>query len=157
MTPSDVLDVLGWLACPGVSAKISGGWGVDALVGRATRDHRDLDVSVPADRLSEACTALADHGFVVTTDWLPVRVELSDSTRHVDIHPLNYRADGSAWQAGLDDTRFEYPPDAWTSGRIDGVSVTCLTVEMQRRFHSGYPPRPVDLHDLALLDTLLTR
>ena len=37
---------------------------------------------------------------------------------------------------------------------IGGRPVTCLSVAQQLLFHEGYEPRPVDRHDLALLDTL---
>lgn len=148
----DVKDLLCCLKRVGIEARLAGGWGVDALVGRQTREHRDLDVAIPVELVTDAISALGAIGFTITTDWLPVRVELSQHQRHVDIHPLNFRLNGSAWQAGLQDTRFEYPVDAWTKGSIDGLPVSCLTLTMQRRFHSGYQPREVDLHDWRMLD-----
>jgi lincosamide nucleotidyltransferase A/C/D/E len=155
---ADVTLVLELLAGAGVDARVSGGWGVDALWGAQTREHRDLDLAVTADRLQVALDTLAGSGFAVTTDWLPVRVELSDGDRHLDLHPLHYADDGSAWQAGLDDTQFHYPADGWTTGRIGAVRVVCLSSAMQRLFHSGYPLREIDRHDLSVLDRVeLTR
>lgn len=171
-TASDVEEILTALATVGVVGRVGGGWGIDALVGEKgrdalvgqkgrdglvagqTREHRDLDLAVPADDLDKCLSVLGGRGFVVTTDWLPVRVELSAGERHLDLHPLHVGADGSAWQAGLDDTRFHYPADAWTDGVIGTYAVVCLTAAMQRSFHSGYEPRDVDRHDLALLDQL---
>ena len=49
-----------------------------------------------------------------------MRIELSDATSHVDLHPLHYDTDGSAWQAASDDDRFVYPANAWVVGRIGG-------------------------------------
>lgn len=162
-TASDVEDILRTLATVGVVGRIGGGWGIDALVGKRradalvagqTREHRDLDLAVTAEDLGRCLAALSSRGFMVTTDWLPVRVELSAGDRHLDLHPLHFGEDGSAWQAGLDDTRFDYPADAWTVGRIGTSAVVCLTASMQRSFHSGYKPRDVDRHDLGLLDRL---
>ncbi len=156
-TAGDVVEILSSLAVVGVEARLGGGWGVDALVGRQTREHRDLDLAIDAEQLSAAVAVLVDLGFTVSTDWLPVRVELSDGCRHIDVHPLNYQPDGSAWQAGLQGTRFEYPPDGWARGSVGGTGVVCLNSTRQRLFHSGYPPREVDLHDLALLEEVELR
>lgn len=109
---------------------------------------------MPADGLAPALAALTDLGYAVATDWLPVRVELTDGHAAVDLHPLHYRPNGSAWQAGLGDTSFDYPADAWTTGVIAGRQVRCLTVATQRLFHAGYQPREIDRHDLAVLDGL---
>ncbi|MGZ4600319.1 MAG: nucleotidyltransferase domain-containing protein [Oryzihumus sp.] len=153
-TAADVVEVLHLLNAVGASPRLSGGWGVDALHGQQTREHRDVDLAVDAGRLDACVETLQRNGFVVTTDWLPVRVELSDpgGGRHVDLHPLHSAADGSAWQAGLDGSRFDYPADAWCAGSVGGMEVRCLSARMQRAFHAGYELRDVDRHDLRLLE-----
>jgi lincosamide nucleotidyltransferase A/C/D/E len=151
-TEADAAEILGVLGA--AEPRLAGGWGVDALAGRQTREHRDLDVMVPAHRLEAALEALEGIGFAVTTDWLPVRVEVSHGQRHVDLHPLHLAADGSAWQAGLDGTRFEYPTGAWTTGSIAGRDVLCLTAAHQRALRAGYAHREQDRHDLAVLASL---
>jgi lincosamide nucleotidyltransferase A/C/D/E len=90
----------------------------------------------------------------VTTDWLPVRIELSDSTSHVDLHPLHYLPDGSAWQSGIADARFDYPADCWVVGRIAELDDICLSAARQRAFHTGYELSDVDHDDLAVIDDL---
>jgi lincosamide nucleotidyltransferase A/C/D/E len=45
MAAADVLDVLQALAEAGVWASVEGGWGVDALLHRQTRQHGDLDLA----------------------------------------------------------------------------------------------------------------
>jgi lincosamide nucleotidyltransferase A/C/D/E len=47
---ADVLAVLDALAHAGCRAWVGGGWGVDALVGRPTRSHRDLDLAIEYPR-----------------------------------------------------------------------------------------------------------
>lgn len=154
-TAAEVLGVLAALAGAGCRAWIGGGWGVDALAGRQTRRHRDLDLAVEAGCLDAALTALAARGYAVETDWLPVRVELHRSGHgHVDVHPLTFGEGGDAVQAGLDGTTFRYPAEGFTHGVIGGVRVACLSRDLQVAFHSGYPPRDVDRHDLAVLAEL---
>ena len=48
MHADEVIAVIDWLEQHGAVHVITGGWAVDALVGRATRRHRDLDVIVEA-------------------------------------------------------------------------------------------------------------
>jgi lincosamide nucleotidyltransferase A/C/D/E len=144
-----VLDALASVGCP---AWISGGWGVDALVGQRTRVHRDLDLAIPAHREPGALEALGQLGYLIETDWRPVRVEvLADGRGRVDLHPLIFDKAGDGHQAGLHGTSFRWPSDCFTSGVIGGRRVGCISVEQQLRFHSGYEQREVDRADLALL------
>ena len=151
-TPTDVREILDLLESVGADPRVTGGWGVDALVGRQTREHRDIDVAVRAETLDAALAALRHNDFEVTTDWLPVRIELSRHDCHIDLHPLTYRPDGSAWQAGLDDTTFEYPAHDWVVGHIDERAVRCLSSNRQRLFHMGYELSDTDRHDLTALE-----
>jgi lincosamide nucleotidyltransferase A/C/D/E len=155
MGASDVRAVLEALSRAGCRAWVGGGWGVDALAGRQTRPHRDLDLAVDADHQAVAIEALERLGFVVETDWRPVRVALvADADRWVDLHPVVFDADGNGCQADVDGGHFEYPRDCFSAGSIGGVPVACLSVDQQLRFHEGYQPRDHDRHDLALLHSL---
>ena len=155
MRSSDVVELMQSLADAGVSAFVAGGWAVDALVGHQTREHADLDLAVDNRDLSSLLSLLERQGFEVTVDWSPSRLELtSEDGRTVDVHPVEFAADGSATQAGLGGESFHYEPDGFTSGTIDGRPVPCLSREQQLRFRTGYGPRPVDVHDIHLLDEL---
>lgn len=144
--------VLTGLERAGVRYWVSGGWGVAALVGRQTREHRDLDLLVDADDVAVCLEALEREGYRRETDWLPVRVEyVADGRGWVDVHPVRFGADGHGRQEGLDGRHFDYPPNIWTVGSLGGRPVPCISVEQQRAFHSGYEPRPQDVHDLELL------
>lgn len=147
--------VLSDLTAAGCPFWVGGGWGVDALVGRPTRAHRDLDLAIDADHQTGALSVLERRGYVVETDWRPVRVEMAAPGRGwVDLHPVVFDATGRGRQASHDGGHFDYPPEAFASGTLEGMTVPCLSREQQIRFHSGYPPRPVDRHDLALLERL---
>ena len=88
------------LAAAGCRAWIGGGWGVDALVGYQTRGHRDLDLAVNADHGAAVLVALGKLGYVIETDWRPVRVEVVAAGRgRVDIHPVTFDEAGDGRQA----------------------------------------------------------
>jgi lincosamide nucleotidyltransferase A/C/D/E len=149
---TDLLAVTRALEAAGVRCWLGGGWGVDALVGRVTRPHRDVDLAVAAEGLDRAVTALGALGYLPETDWLPVRLELAaPGERWVDLHPVVFDAAGDGLQAGLDGASFAYPARDLVTGVLEGHVLPCLSADRQRAFHTGYPPRPQDLHDLALL------
>ncbi|WBB78300.1 aminoglycoside adenylyltransferase [Micromonospora sp. WMMD882] len=157
MNTDEVHTVLDTLAAAGCNAWISGGWGVDALFGRQTRPHRDLDLAVAAEDEAAALLALGRLGYVIETDWRPVRVEVVAEARgRVDLHPLKFDEVGHGHQAGLDGGSFRWPKECFTTGAIAGRPVNCISVEQQLLFHSGYEPRDIDRADLALLHTLAT-
>ncbi|WP_206446164.1 nucleotidyltransferase domain-containing protein [Agrococcus sp. KRD186] len=152
MQPDDVALALDAIGEP---VWIAGGWGVDALVGRQTREHRDLDVLVPAARLEAALAALAELGCEVETDWLPVRVEVAGARLRVDLHPVIERSDALVQR--VLDGELCYPIERLTTGLIGDRPVRCIDVELQRELHSGYEPRAADVHDLARLDEIGSR
>jgi lincosamide nucleotidyltransferase A/C/D/E len=46
MNAHDVLDFYKTMSDVGVEVWIDGGWGVDALLGKQTRQHKDLDIAI---------------------------------------------------------------------------------------------------------------
>lgn len=45
VTQEDLFEVLDMIEQLGIRYWLDGGWGVDALVGRQTREHRDVDIN----------------------------------------------------------------------------------------------------------------
>jgi lincosamide nucleotidyltransferase A/C/D/E len=156
MNADQVAELFGRLDERGLRAWVGGGWGVDALVGRVTRSHADLDVAIDADQLDAILGMLRDSGFVVAIDWLPSRVELAaPDGRRIDVHPVVFDIDGVGVQAGHVGPPFRYPAHAFTQGVIGGTRVPCLTAEQQLVFRTGYSLRDRDRHDIPLLLALL--
>jgi lincosamide nucleotidyltransferase A/C/D/E len=58
-----VLEVLSALKTAGLRTVMLGGWGIDALVGRQLRQHRDLDLALEPCQFDRAVEALQDLGF----------------------------------------------------------------------------------------------
>ncbi len=147
-----VLAVLNEFDERAIDVWIGGGWGVDALVGRQTRDHGDLDVSIRAEDEPAVLEMLQALGFEIVTDWRPTRVALLHADRgEIDVHPIRFRSDGSAWLPGIDGQVFEYPADTFTTGTIMGATVNCIDAALQLAFHLGYPPQPKDRADMRAL------
>jgi len=154
MLLSEVMSILNALRSAGCRVWIAGGWAVDALVGHQTRVHRDLDLALDADHQVTALQLLHERGYVVETDWRPVRLELAAPGRGwVDLHPVSF-VDGVGLQADLTGGHFTYPAEAFTEGALEGARVQCLSREQQISFRSGYELREVDKHDLDLLRTV---
>jgi lincosamide nucleotidyltransferase A/C/D/E len=148
----EVERVLDGFASRGVRHWVAGGWGVAALVGTQTREHRDLDLAVDAEDLDTCLEALGLLGYVRETDSLPVRVEYAAADHGwVDVHPVAFDGSGHGQQRGDDGGHFDYPPSAFTVGAIRGRSLPCISVAQQRTFHTGYELRPQDVHDLGQL------
>jgi hypothetical protein len=96
----DVLEILGLLRQAGADVWIGGGWGIDALVGCQTRDHRDLDLMHRQEQEPAVVAVLTDAGFAETLDRRPVRSVVADTQdREIDLHPLAFAPDGHATQA----------------------------------------------------------
>jgi lincosamide nucleotidyltransferase A/C/D/E len=152
MAADDVVDVLDRLGAAGVDASIAGGWAVDALLGRTTREHGDLDLAVDARDIDPAIEALEAAGFRIEVDERPARLGLGDGRRAIDLHPVRWDADGTGRQSTGTGDDFVYPPGSTEArGWIRGREVRCLTPELLLTFHLGYEPRDIDRRDMAAL------
>jgi lincosamide nucleotidyltransferase A/C/D/E len=159
MTASDVVAVLNLLDSAHVDVWVDGGWGVDALVGRQTRPHSDLDLALGEETLPDAVKALATAGFRHDGDvspGMPARYVVTAPCGRVDIHPLRFDEHGDGWQdLGAGTPGGRYPADGLRGeGVINGRRVRCLTAALQRSFHDGYEWSEADRHDMELLACL---
>ena len=151
MASSDVIAVLSLLDDAGLTAWVDGGWGVDALLGQATREHADLDLVVLRPQLTAVRSVLTQAGYAsVLRDLLPASVALADGQDHqVDLHPVTPTPDGGGDQALEGGGSFHYPPPV--QGRIDGRLVGCVDAQTQVCCHLGYPPSDKDRQDMRRL------
>lgn len=139
------------LSRAGVDAWVDGGWGVDALVGRQTRSHSDLDLVVPQDAVLTVQSILEEQGFAVARDWLPTAMNFRHPDgREVDLHPIEPTPHGGGDQVQLDGVKrwhYELP----VTGTIRGAEVACCPATTQVRAHLGYEPGRTDFVDMRLL------
>jgi len=151
MSMQDVHKVLAALEGSGLTAWVDGGWGIDALLQKATRNHSDLDLVVLLSEISPARSVLANSGYhVVLRDWLPTALALADDEgREVDLHPITPTPDGGGNQTLPDGDTFHYPPPA--TGVIGGRVVPCVDPATQVHCHLGYEPSARDRQDMLHL------
>lgn len=152
----DLFEVLDFLEKWNITYWLDGGWGVDALIGRQTREHRDIDIDFDSRQTDRLLAALLAAGYVMETDWRPVRIELHHPERgYLDIHPFVLAEDGTAKQADLEGGWYEFEPDYFGRTVFAGRGIPCISAKGQKVFHTGYEPREVDLHDMEMLEEFL--
>jgi lincosamide nucleotidyltransferase A/C/D/E len=152
MTSERVLELLGALRSAGVSAAVDGGWGIDALLGRQTREHEDLDLVVAVGDVDRICATLAISGFALAEDHLPVRFVLRNATgEQLDFHTVRFDEHGGGVQPQPGGGSFRYPPEGFVRGIIGFDSVSCISAEVQLLCHLGYAPTPKDAQDVLQL------
>ena len=155
MTAERVLELLALVTGADLDVWVDGGWGVDALVGRQTRVHDDLDLGVARPHLQLVIKVLGEVGYAVTDErFIQVTVQLTHPDGHrVDLHPSTPVTGGGTEQTDFDGNTYYITPPA--PGRIAGQAVRCMPLEIQLHTHQGYNLRPKDHHDLDLLGRLL--
>lgn len=132
---------------------VEGGWGIDILIGKQTRDHRDIDIDFDANAESELLEKLAEQGYKIVIDERPTRVELyHPQYGYLDLHPFELSEPGMMKQANPAGGWFELSSDWFTESSFDGRRIPCVSVEGQRLFHSGYEQREIDQIDLKNLN-----
>ena len=151
MTSAEVLAVIEWLEHCGAVYQVNGGWAVDALVGRQTRVHRDLDVFLDETAVPRLVDWLTERGYTREADELPGRVELRRGEHAVDVHPMTVDAEGNGVQRGSGDVVFVHQAADRTRARVAGRPVTVARVERLIELRRRYRHRDVDAHDLAQL------
>ncbi len=125
-----VVETLTALEAAEVRSVVVGGWGVDALVGRQLRPHRDLDLivdSAQVDRAGEVLLGLGYESWHADESPEPLGdLEISaaeayrdGALRVVDLH-------------GADLAQLEL-----SEGVIDGEPVTCISAEQQLQAQVG--------------------
>jgi lincosamide nucleotidyltransferase A/C/D/E len=152
MTSQRVLELLAALHSAGVAATVDGGWGVDALLGRQTRPHEDLDLVVALEDAERVCSTLDAAGFFLAEDHRPVRFVLRNHAgEQLDLHTVTFDEQGGGVQPQPGGGSFRYPPEGFVRGRIAGREVPCISARVQLLCHLGYEPTCKDADDVLAL------
>jgi len=157
VTSKDVVELYEELARLDVEIWIDGGWGVDALLGRQTRHHKDLDIAIQQKDLPAFHNLLEQNGYIETRpeDAKPWNFVLADrNAREVDVHVIVLDADGNGLYGPIE-KGVMYPAASLAgTGTIDEHPVRCISPEWMVKFHSGYELEEKDFKDvLALCET----
>ncbi len=149
MTAPEVVEFVKLCQVHGIEIIIDGGWGVDALVGRQTRPHNDLDIALEHRHVQQVRALLEAQGYVDVPrdDTRDCNFVLGDEAGHlVDFHSFTFDESGNIIFG------VAYPFDSLQGhGSIDGFPVRCITPEWMVKFHSGYKLDEGDYHDVKVL------
>jgi lincosamide nucleotidyltransferase A/C/D/E len=141
---------------------VMGGWGVDALLGRESRPHKDLDLLVALGDLPKLGRLFHEHGFTQQWVWRenrwvdgegvrwPTAFVVADRQgRELDVHVIDIGPDAAIVQHY--DDPWPFPASITGEGTIDGARVPCVSKETQLAMHIGYPLPDGQRRDLELL------
>ena len=152
MTSDNVLKLCNLFKDNGIAVWIDGGWGVDALLGRQTREHGDLDIAVHRKDNARLRQLLKSGGFKEemrddSSEFMYVmKNETGEYAATIDVHVFEYDENGQNIYG------IEYPFGSLTgTGLIDGQEVNCIDPVFMFRFKTGYEPTEKDLRDVRAL------
>jgi lincosamide nucleotidyltransferase A/C/D/E len=162
----DVISIYQSLLDNGIQVWLTGGWGIDALLGEQTRPHKDLDVIVLLDDVVRMRELLGRDGYRLKMLWSENRWDvdahgvetatafvLQDSEgREFDAHAMRLDDQSNGIPAWAEAEEFVFTrQDLAGEGTIAGVAFQCLTPEMQMLCHTGYALPDEHLRDLERL------
>ena len=166
LKPQDAIQIIRFLESKDIPVWLVGGWGIDALLGRQTREHKDLDILLLRDDVVRVNELLKKTGYHLKELWsenrqvIDIVGNLIDTAYvlhnaegfEIDVHAFHFEGDQviQDWQdsegfqitrAGLDH-----------KGSIAGVQVHCISAQLQFLFHKGYAMPDYQVEDMRLLN-----
>jgi len=167
VTAEDVIAICKKLSANGIQVWLTGGWGIDALLGVQSRPHKDLDVIMLLDDTIRMNELLGEDGFELDTLWSENQMAKDSSGnetatafvlkdaegREFDVHAiiLDEQSNGiPAWDE--DETFIFTKEDLSGDGQVLGYVVGCITPVSQIVCHSGYEIPEKQINDLELLN-----
>lgn len=153
------------LQVAGISAWVFGGWGLDARIGRITREHGDIEFWVERTNGPRSRAILVAAGATALTTQPPEESceftwgAVDFSTAYFDRQP-----DGTCTTMGRQ-SDWVFPPGSFGDkpGTLDGIPVPAMSVAgmlaMKEQFptlRNGKPWRAKDKTDVAVLRALVS-
>jgi hypothetical protein len=153
------------LGTVGIPAWLFGGWGLDARIGRITREHGDVEFWVERLDADRSKAVLVGAGAAALATQPPEEAceftwnGVDFSTAYFDRHP-----NGSFIQLQGRWSDWLFPPGSFGDepGTLDGMPVLAMSVagmlamkEQYPRLRNGRPWRQKDIGDLEILRGLL--
>jgi lincosamide nucleotidyltransferase A/C/D/E len=143
-----------------------GGWGIDALLGRQTREHKDLDILLLRDDIvrgnellekagyqlkelwSENCQVIDKQGITIDTAYVLHNAEGFE----IDVHAFHFIEDQVI--PDWDDTEgFQITKASLDyNGSIADVQVRCISAQLQFLFQTGYAMLDYQVQDMRMVN-----
>ena len=154
MEAADVLNLYNALQKLGIEIWIDGGWGVDALLEKQTRPHKDLDIVIQQKDVSELRELFETQGYeeIKLEIARPHNFVLADRHgREIDVHVIVLNDQGNGIYGPVENGEM-YPADALAGlGIIGSQTVRCISARWTINFHSGYELKEKDYKDVSAL------
>ena len=156
--------VVNTLDTVGISAWLFGGWGLDARIGRITREHGDVEFWVERTDAGRSQAVLTGAGATALVTQPPEEAceftwgDVDFSTAYFDRHP-----DGSFIQLQGRWSDWLFPPGSFGGEQVmlDGMPVLAMSVagmlamkEQYPHLRNGGPWRQKDIDDIKVLRRL---
>lgn len=149
MPAEAVLEFVQLLTDHNIEVILDGGWAVDALIGKQTRLHEDLDIAVFHKNVPCIREMLEERGYreIPRDDSRECNFVYGNQEGHlIDIHSCTFDDQGNHIFG------VAYTLDAFSgSGEIEGHPVRCIPPEILMEYHTGYPLDRNDFHDVSQL------
>ena len=150
ITEQDACEIIQLATDAEIEIWLDGGWGIDALIGRQTRPHDDIDLFVQRKHAPQLVGLITAQGFTEK----PMAYTLEDHTvwedgngRTIDLHVFDFIENDQIAFLGE-----HYPAEVFSGrGAIAGIKVSCIEPASQLLFHLGYEHDDNDVHDVMLL------
>lgn len=162
MTADRLLEICTALEALGVRLFLDGGWGVDALLGKETRPHKDVDFIIDISDVEKVTKYFEDHGFKPSQEeeGFPWHFILESTDAMADIHVVQFNETGGA-SYGPKEWKAQFPAYAFRGlGKVNGTRVRCLSAEYRIDCltvgygvitRTGYTLKASDYEDMAKL------
>ena len=165
VSAEDVIRIYKMLAANSLQIWLSGGWGIDALLGQQTRPHKDLDVIMLLDDVLRVFEIFEKEGYNLKEIWSENRWVINEDGEKIatafvlhnpegcefDAHAIRLDEGGNGvptWEA--EDFYFT-KQDLAGLGRVAGYPVRCITAKSQMICHEGYQLPEKHMRDLERL------
>lgn len=150
----DVIGLYKILTKNGVDTWIDGGWAVDALLGKQTRPHLDVDIVIQQKHILKLRELLIAQGYkdIKRDDTSTWNFVLGHQNGHVvDVHAVIFDKEGNGLYGPVE-KGIMYPAASLSgTGKINGYSVKCISPVYLVKFHSGYELDENDYKDVSAL------
>ena len=166
MGEEDVISIYQALSLSEIQVWLTGGWGIDALLQRQTRPHKDIDIIMMLDDVDRMLGLLAREGYRMKELWsenklvvnssgieIPTAFVLWDLKEHeVDAHAIQFDENGNGIPSWVNDEGLVFSKeDLAGNGNVASVPMRCISPRMQVLCHKGYDLPIAQKRDLELL------
>lgn len=129
---------------------LDGGWAVDALLEKQSREHNDIDLIVSNDDRERLLKLIKEIGFEEVVEEYTTSnhtVWKDAQNRILDLHFVDFQPDGNVI---FENEKFNLEVLEGI-GIIGDCEVKCINASSQVLFHCGYVHRPTDDADVKAL------